>query len=88
MVGIKYPPNDGTYDRPFDYKDIIKNDDGWIDSKKYLPREYDIVLVKVDGLKPYPGWYSGSGWDGARYRKWHTIRAWKKDKSLFNYDII
>lgn len=37
---------------------------GWIDSRKYMPADFDLVFIKVDGKKALTGWLNGSHWDG------------------------
>jgi hypothetical protein len=63
---------------PFQYKDVEFDIDGWADCKRFLPDDYDLVLLKLSRGKTIPGWIAGSSWDGLKLKKEDTVLYWKK----------
>ncbi len=82
-VGVKYPPN-GDRDIPvtqwknFLYNHVAVDEDGWADCNKYLPADYDLVLVKVEGKPVMAGWISGVEWDGLKLQSNDKVKYWKR----------
>lgn len=58
------------------YKDIPYDPDGWVDSDKYLPANYDLVLLKTD-KNTITGWSTGIKWDGLKIEE-QKILYWKR----------
>lgn len=50
--------------RTLSYKFTPCDEGGWIDSRKFMPAEYDLVFIKVEGKKKLTGWWTGWCWDG------------------------
>ena len=63
---------------PYKYSDV-ESHDGWIDSQKYLPKEYDLCLLKTPD-KTLRGWYTGTMWDGLTIKESDTVLFWKRVK--------
>lgn len=64
------------------YKDLKTDAAGWVDSKEYLPRRFDIayLMVKRDGniiYKATPGWWTGTQWEGQKIKKTDEVIFWK-----------
>lgn len=61
---------------------MVKYDeDGWVDATKFLPIDYDLMYLKVDGVKGFiRGWYSGTVWDGLKYQEGQKVLYWKMAK--------
>ena len=62
----------------YTYKDVKYDIDGWADSKEFLPDDYDLVYLKVEGKKTMPGWASGTSWHGLRYKEGDKVSYWKR----------
>ncbi len=69
----------GSKKIPYGYKDVESDMEGWIDSKKYLPKEYDLCLLNC-GNKLKPGWHTGTIWDGSQIKETDTVLSWKRIK--------
>lgn len=62
----------------FTYDDVIYSKDGWADIKKFVPMEYDLVCVKIEGKdRDYFGWWTGSSWEGSKISKNDVVIKWK-----------
>lgn len=61
----------------FQFKDIIKDANGWIDAKIYYPFPYDLVSADIGAKKTLTAWWTGSQWDGLRLKIDHKIHYWK-----------
>mgnify|MGYP003566104828 CR=1 FL=1 len=70
-VGREYPV-------VFSYDDVKKDMDGWVDAKKYLPADYDLVYMRREGKKTISGWTFGTNWEGLRLKDDDNILYWKK----------
>jgi hypothetical protein len=80
-VGLKYPPYDKHYDPTFSYVHVKTDIDGWADASVYLPADYDLVILKVEGKNPYFGWFSGTTWDGLKHKEGDKVISWKREQS-------
>jgi hypothetical protein len=66
-------------DRSFTYKDIIYDDDGWADARKYLPADFDLVHLRLkDGTPNLTGWHTGKEWEGLRIKEQDEVTFWKR----------
>lgn len=70
----------GKY-RKYSYKDVVFDKDGWADASMYLPKDYDLVHMKLkrDNVenKILPGWIFCRTWRGLNLRIQDRIIAWK-----------
>lgn len=65
--------------RPFFYKDVDLEKDGWVDAKKFLPLDFDLVSLKVKGKdKVLTGWSTGNSFDGLRLDQNAEVVFWKR----------
>lgn len=64
------------------YKTVKMDVDGWVDAKQYLPRDYDVMYLKIKNKSSSYGWVSGDKWDGLRINPEDEIIYWKKKKEL------
>lgn len=64
--------------RKFSYRDILFDEDGWADAKKYLPGDYDLVFLDIEGKPPTSGWSIGDDWDGLYIEKGDKVLYWKR----------
>jgi len=62
----------------FSYRDVKTDDDGWVDAAKYLPADFDLVYMKVEGKKTLSGWMSGNNWEGLRLKEGDKVLYWKR----------
>lgn len=77
-----------TNKKVFTYPMCDYDENGFVDASKYIPIDFDLVLIECekDKLKfNIYGWYSGHGWDGFRYNGEKVLR-WKKKH--YNEDLI
>ncbi len=77
-VGFDVVREPGKNPRDFSYRDIKHEQDGWADIKKYLPIDFDLVLLKRLSKEPTPGWSTGTGWDGLRLDPRDKVIGWKQ----------
>ena len=70
----------------FSYSECQTDFQGWINSNRYRPRPFDLVFLKIEDVpeKILEGWWTGSGWDGAKITKDHKIVKWKKKVEHFS----
>jgi len=65
------------------YKDVHCDIDGWADSARFMPADFDLVYLKIDGKKSISGWSTGTSWDGLKLQKGDKVLYWKrKDNEL------
>lgn len=62
----------------YTYRDVQYDIDGWADSNKYLPDDFDLVYMKIEGKKTMPGWASGNSWAGLKYKDGDKVLYWKR----------
>lgn len=62
----------------YTYKDVKYDIDGWVDCQLFLPDDYDLVYMKVDGKKTMAGWVSGSSWHGLKLKDGDKVLYWKR----------
>lgn len=80
QVGKPKPLEPGQ-DKPknWTYPQVETDYDGWVDSTKFLPGNYDLVTLKTE-IETKRGWYTGQTWDGMRVSPDDRILYWKKVK--------
>lgn len=57
---------------------MIKDKDGWVDAKLYLPEPFDLCWLKIAPEKLDFGWHTGTSWDGLRVKNTDNIISWKR----------
>jgi hypothetical protein len=62
----------------YNYQDVQYDIDGWVDSKKYLPEDFDLVYMRLKREKVIPGWISGTSWLGLRLKPDDEVTFWKR----------
>lgn len=68
----------GKY-RKVSYSEVHYDIDGWVDAKKFLPVDQDLVYLKSpDHTKTIKGWSNGTTWDGLNVRSTDRIEYWKR----------
>lgn len=65
-------------ERVFAYRDVFFDPDGWADASRFLPEEYDLVLLKYDTERTTCGWLSGTTWEGLRHNPDQQVLYWKR----------
>jgi hypothetical protein len=64
---------------PVKYSDFIYDDDSWCDASKFLPSDFDLCALKIEGSeKTRMGWYSGCSWDGLKLMPEDKVIYWKR----------
>lgn len=64
------------------YSDVKTDYDGWADAEQYLPKEFDLVHLKLNNGKHSKGWRSTTSWDGRKFDPGTVILSWKKMDDL------
>jgi len=62
----------------YGYRDIHFDGDKWADAKKYIPEDYDLVLMRVNTGEVIPGWACGYKFEGLRLKPEHVVKYWKR----------
>jgi hypothetical protein len=62
----------------YTYKDIQFDIDGWADSKRFLPDDFDLVYMRLKREKTVAGWIAGTIWIGLRLKPDDKVIAWKR----------
>lgn len=74
-VGRKIP---GTK-KEFPYSQVEFDSEGWADPHKYIPADFDLVLVEAKDIERLiPAWSVGRKWEGARITGNEEIFRWKR----------
>ena len=73
-------PKKGQKKPRFSYKDILFDRDGWADSEKYLPKDADLVYMRLRRNKTIRGWIFGKIWCGGQLREGDKVMFWKIEK--------
>lgn len=64
--------------RRFTYSNVLYDAHGWADAEKFLPADYDLVMLKLEGNKLRNGWSNGLSWDGLHLKKSEKVLMWKR----------
>ena len=68
-------------ERKISYADIPYDEDGWVDSSKFLPADFDLVYLKSPNhIKTVSGWWSGKIWDGLNIAPDDEVLYWKRNE--------
>lgn len=75
-VGVCYPPDR----RYLSYCHVPKDMSGWVDATQFLPANYDLCYVQVEGThKHYSAWLTPFSWDGRLLPEDAKITRWKRN---------
>ena len=78
-VGNKLNPDSDKY---FTYIMVEYDKDGWVDASLFHPIDYDLLYLRIEGLKDIiRGWCSGNVWDGMKWKDGYKVLFWKRDKN-------
>lgn len=78
---IKVGSYDEKTDKKIKYTDV-EFDDNWIDVKKYLPMDFDLVTLRIENHdNPLKGWFTGQSWDGMKFKSGMNVIGWRREKS-------
>lgn len=69
-------------ERLLSYADLEGEGKEWIDASKFLPKDFELVLLKTDKGKERPGWLSGRTWDGYRISQDDNVLFWKRKQGF------
>ncbi len=69
----------------YSYRDVNYDLDEWADANKYLPKEYDLCLLKTDIGRTINGWHNGTSWDGLRLKDGEKIKFWQKKREIIDH---
>lgn len=64
--------------KPHSYQSVVYEKDGWADPSKFLPDDFDMVLLNRKGREPITGWINGRTWVGFRLKLDDVVIGWKK----------
>lgn len=62
------------------YKNVPSDYGGWVNASKFLPSDYDLVYLKVEGKPIMSGWLSMNKWDGLNINPEDKVLYWKKQE--------
>jgi hypothetical protein len=73
----------------FCYNHCPTDKKGWVDANFFLPKSFDLVRLRIERNgkkheKTFPGWYTGTNWEGAKIKPEDKITHWiriKEDES-------
>lgn len=69
-------------DYRFTYPMVTYDEDGWVDATKFQPVDFDLLYLKIEGIKgTIRGWCSGNNWDGMKWKDSYKVKYWKRDLS-------
>lgn len=72
----KYP---GVKKSPkYSYRDIYFDPGKWADASRFLPEDYDLVLMRLTNGKTITGWSVGLKWEGLRLQPEDNVKYWKR----------
>lgn len=64
------------------YSKVEYDNNGFADADKYLPADYDLCEIKVEGKKkPLKGWHCSS-WDGLNLEKNMKVISWRRTREI------
>ncbi len=69
---------EGVKPRKFAYRDVVYDEDDWVDANEFLPLDYDLMFVKLSNDKFTCAWTVGKKWDGLRLKADQKVVSWKK----------
>ena len=52
--------------------------DGWVNAKEFMPANFDLCELKINGKKNRGGWAVGSKFDGLNIKPSDEVLYWKK----------
>jgi hypothetical protein len=64
--------------RKFTYKDVLYDSKDWADASKFLPADYDMMIIRVKDKPTITGWCMGSKWEGFRLKDGDEVTQWKR----------
>lgn len=77
-IGRDLVPETG---KKLSYRTVKSDCDGWVDAKKYLPADYDLMYLKIKDKKSSHGWITGCKWDGLHISAGDEILYWKRKET-------
>jgi hypothetical protein len=60
------------------YKDVKRNKRGWVESNQFIPRDYDLVMIRFSTGKITYGWTRGRIWEGVLVTPDVIVEQWKR----------
>lgn len=63
--------------RKTDYRDVKYNENGWADARKFLPADYDLMLLVLENGQRVNGWSAGENWEGLKIKPHDKVLLWK-----------
>lgn len=62
------------------YKDVKKDEKGWVDAAVFSPYPYDLMWLKIKGRRiPLAGWWTGHVFDGSNVMPSYQVTHWKRN---------
>ena len=66
-------------EKEYGYKDVLYDRDGFANVKHYLPKEYDLCLLKLKDKKKFKmGYHTGMTWDGLKLFTTDEVIGWMR----------
>ncbi len=61
------------------YDHVVYEKNGWADPIKFLPEDFDMVLLNRKNKTPIRGWINGKTWVGFRLKIYDEVIGWRKE---------
>lgn len=65
----------------YSYMDVKFDEDGWADTKEFIPADFDLCYLKIKDKKTKSGWANGLKWDGLNVDPDDEVLYWKINKN-------
>lgn len=72
----------GSNKRLLTYKKVPCVKGEWVDANKYLPNDFDLLLLKIKDKPIISGWCVGKKWDGLKYKRGDIVTHWKRKHEM------
>lgn len=60
------------------YHNLKYDANGWADASKYLPKDYDLVWMKIEHKRNKSGWINGKEWNAIGLKDSDVVLYWKR----------
>jgi len=61
----------------FSIAQVERDEEGWADVDRFLPINYEMVQLFIEGKNNLNGWWNGYTWEGFRLRDGDRVLYWR-----------
>lgn len=65
-------------EKKLSYKDTQPDKQGWVSAKRFVPPDYELVMIRFSTEKTTYGWTHGDKWQGVLVTPETEVVAWKR----------